>query len=500
MRCLFFYFEVKLLMRKQELVELTNQEKEESEKNYLFWEGRLLLYQEIERIRSIHFPVQSTVDWMKLIQHWRDKRWLNLFPAIQMSNGKWSCHRCGADQEFIFFTPCGRCGKESCASCRHCLLLGRARSCSMLYQFVREEQDRIIMTQELPPLSIQLTSLQMIASKKIQAYIQNKASTILFWAVTGAGKTETMIPIINQLIQDGKSVLWCTPRQDVVKELAPRLKRFFPIGYVTELYGGSLDAGLLSSLVIATAHQTIRMATRFDLVIVDEADAFPLERNRALESTILRSMRLGGTMILLTATPTDSWIKQMRNGVLPTVLLPKRFHGQLLPCPIWIRERKLWTQIKNQKINPTVQMIINEIKKTNGQALWFVPRLKDVEFVARWLKTQFPDQSNEIEFVSSIDEDRSNKVVLFRKGEIRHLVTTTILERGVTVPRCHVVVLRADHHVFGRASLVQIAGRVGRSLQYQAGKVWFLSNDKTEPICQAIREIQLLNREASKEF
>lgn len=475
-------------------------EKDEIENNYSFWEGRLLLDQEVERLRSIHFPAQSVDSWQELLRQWRGKRWLTMSPAILMHKGKWNCQRCGADQEYIFFTPCGRCGKEKCASCQHCLLLGRARSCSMLYQFARGEQERSLYTNSLPSLSIQLTSSQMVASEELQSLIQSKVPKILFWAVTGAGKTETMIPIIDQLIREGKSVLWCTPRQDVVKELAPRLKPLFPKRFVTEQYGGSPDAGILSPLVIATAHQTIRMAYRFDLVIVDEADAFPLERNQVLEYTVQRSMRLKGSMILLTATPTDLWLKKMRRGDLPTVLLPRRFHGQPLPCPIWKRERKLCKQIERRMTNPTVQFIMNEVIQTEGQVLWFVPRIEDVEVVARWLRGQYPDQSGKIASVSSIDEERTNKVARFRTGEVRHLVTTTILERGVTVPRCHVVVLQADHHVYDRASLVQIAGRVGRSLQYQAGKVWFLSNDKTEPICQAIREIQLLNREASKEF
>ncbi|SFX23142.1 competence protein ComFA [Thermoactinomyces sp. DSM 45891] len=348
--------------------------------------------------------------------------------------------------------------------------------------------------------SIQLTAKQLTAVQELSTYVRQKMPSVLFWAVTGAGKTETMIPVIEPLIRQGKSVLWCTPRQDVVKELAPRLKRFFPDGIVSEHYAGSPDKWMLSPLVIATAHQTIRMAHLFDLVIVDEADAFPLEGNPALEYSIQRSKRTGGTIVLLTATPTDLWIYRMRKGILPTVLLPCRFHGKLMPCPIWKRERALWAQIKSHKMNRTVQRIISEITSTDGQALWFVPRIEDTRVVGEWLKRQFLCDEGQVDFVSSTDENRTGKIMRFRDGNILHLVTTTILERGITVPKCNAVVLGADHSVYDRASLVQIAGRVGRSLQYQAGKVWFISNHKTEPICQAIREIQLLNREACKEF
>ncbi|TCP69647.1 helicase-related protein [Baia soyae] len=474
--------------------------KQESESVYSFWEGRLLLDPEVERFRTLHFPQQSEDEWREMIQRWKEKNWLSVFPAVQLRDGRWKCLRCGADQAFIFFTPCGRCERDTCASCKHCLLLGRARSCQYLYQFVREERDREQIPRVVKPLSIGLTAKQSAAMQELSAYVKQHVPSVLFWAVTGAGKTETMIPVIEPLIRQGKSVLWCTPRQDVVKELAPRLKRFFPGGIVSEHYAGSSDKGMLSPLVIATAHQTIRMAHLFDLVIVDEADAFPLEGNRALEHSIRRSKRTGGTMILLTATPTDSWIRKMRKGVLPTVLLPCRFHGKPIPCPIWKRETALWRQIQSHQMNRTVQRIMDEITSTDGQALWFVPRIEDVRVVAEWLKKQFPRDEGKVDFVSSTDENRTRKMLRFRDGSIHHLVATTILERGITVPQCSVIVLRADHPVYDRASLVQMAGRVGRSLQYQAGKVWFISNHKTEDICQAIREIQLLNREACKEF
>ncbi|SDZ20891.1 helicase-related protein [Thermoactinomyces sp. DSM 45892] len=474
--------------------------KQESECTYSFWEGRLLLDQEVQRFRALHFPRQSEDEWIEMIRQWRGKNWLAVFPAIVSRDGRWKCLRCGADQEFIFFTPCGRCERDRCASCKHCLLLGRARSCQYLYRFVREGHDRVQIARTVKPSSIQLTARQSVTAQKLSTYVKQKMPTVLFWAVTGAGKTETMIPVIEPLIRQGMSVLWCTPRQDVVKELAPRLKRFFPDEIVTEHYAGSPDKWMLSPLVIATAHQTIRMAHLFDLVIVDEADAFPLEGNPALEYSIQRSKRTGGTIILLTATPTDLWIHRMRKGILPTVLLPCRFHGKPMPCPIWKREPVLWDQIKSHKMNRTVQRIINEITSTDGQALWFVPRIEDARIVAEWLKRESSFDEGQVDFVSSTDENRTEKMLRFRDRNILHLVTTTILERGITIPQCHAVVLRADHPVYDRASLVQIAGRVGRSLQYQAGKVWFLSNHKTEPICQAIREIQLLNREACKEF
>lgn len=65
-----------------------------------------------------------------------------------------------------------------------------------------------------------------------------------------------------------------------------------------------------------------------------------------------------------------------------------------------------------------------------------------------------------------------------RDGDFQYLVTTTILERGVTFAGLNVLVLGADDELFNSASLVQIAGRVGRSTQCPDGDVVFLCSRK----------------------
>ena len=51
----------------------------------------------------------------------------------------------------------------------------------------------------------------------------------------------------------------------------------------------------------------------------------------------------------------------------------------------------------------------------------------------------------------------------FKNRKFQVLVSTTLLERGITVPSVQVIVLSAKHVVFMTASLIQIFGCVGRS-------------------------------------
>ena len=68
---------------------------------------------------------------------------------------------------------------------------------------------------------------------------------------------------------------------------------------------------------------------------------------------------------------------------------------------------------------------------------------------------------NKVEGVHAEDPMRKEKVAAFRKGEIPLLVTTTILERGVTVKNLQVAVLGAEEEIFSESALVQIAEQGG---------------------------------------
>lgn len=50
----------------------------------------------------------------------------------------------------------------------------------------------------------------------------------LIWAVTGAGKTEMLYPILVETLKAGGRVAICTPRVDVCNELFLRYRYVFP--------------------------------------------------------------------------------------------------------------------------------------------------------------------------------------------------------------------------------------------------------------------------------
>lgn len=68
----------------------------------------------------------------------------------------------------------------------------------------------------------------------------------------------------------------------------------------------------------------------------------------------------------------------------------------------------------------------------------------------------------------------------------------------MTVPRSDVYILDADSSLFDEASLVQMAGRAGRSSEDPAGRVIFASSQWTLSQKLAVNQIKAMNRIAGK--
>ncbi|WP_395378797.1 helicase-related protein [Fructilactobacillus frigidiflavus] len=95
--------------------------------------------------------------------------------------------------------------------------------------------------------------------------------------------------------------------------------------------------------------------------------------------------------------------------------------------------------------------------------------------------------------VYSADEKRMEKVQAMRDEKLLFLITTTILERGVTFPGIDVIIFGGDERVFSVASLVQIAGRVGRKASRPTGDVDCYIGNYANNVAEARNQIKEMN-------
>ena len=403
----------------------------------------------------------------------------HLTQVIQ-ANGK-TCLRCGTSFQEENKLPDGS------LYCRDCILMGRVTNKSNLYYL------------EAPPFppqtslnwAGQLTEFQSTISKGLSENIAHKIPTLIH-AVTGAGKTEMVYQAIAQVIDSGGAVCLASPRIDVCIELHQRISRDFSCK--TVLLHGESEPYERSPLVIVTTHQLLKFYHVFDLILIDEVDAFPYVDNPILYHAVEQALKPSGVHAFLTATSTAELDKKVKTGKLQKLTLPKRFHGNPLIIP-----QKVWMTgfgqlLKKGKLPNILERKIKAQRNDGFPLLLFAPQIQTGQELAKVLQKYFP--AEKIGFVSSQTENRQAIVQAFRNQELTMLVSTTILERGVTFPKVDVFVVEANHHLYTSSSLIQIGGRVGRSMDRPTGQLLFFSQGTTKAIEKAIKEIKSMNTEA----
>lgn len=328
------------------------------------------------------------------------------------------------------------------------------------------------------------------------AHERNDIRNFLLWAVTGAGKTEMIFPLVDSVISRGGRALIASPRRDVVLELDPRIRRAFPGAQVVTLYGGDEQRWERGDITLSTTHQLFRFQEAFDLVILDELDAFPYHGDPMLKYAADKSCLPGAPRLLLSATPPSELQRAARSGKLAHARVPVRYHRHPLPVPSLVGSPTVKGMLEEDKLPKTLVRALRSSLNRGAQIFVFVQRIAQSEPLAALLRRKLP--CAQVGATSSQDPDRGDKVMSFRKGEIRLLVTTTILERGVTIPKSDVYILDADGKLFDEASLVQMAGRAGRSADDPAGKVYFFAPERNQSQLQAVKHIRSMNKMAKE--
>jgi len=122
--------------------------------------------------------------------------------------------------------------------------------------------------------------------------------------------------------------------------------------------------------------------------------------------------------------------------------------------------------------------------RRGGQSFVIVPRIEDIDHLARMLKEIVPELTVRIAH-GKLHAAALNRVVVdFANGDGNVLLSTNIIENGLDVPRANTILIwNADR--FGLSQLHQLRGRVGRG-QAQA-VAYFL----TEPQHQIAQETRL---------
>ena len=155
-----------------------------------------------------------------------------------------------------------------------------------------------------------LTKNQQTVANQLRKCLEQHHHALV-WAVTGAGKTEMLFELILTFLKSGKRVAISSPRIDVCLELYPRICQAFSDEDVYLMYGDAKEIYREHTLIVCTTHQLIHFYQAFDLLIIDEIDAFPYEGDEILHFASVQCLKEGGMNVLLTATPPNHLLRRL---------------------------------------------------------------------------------------------------------------------------------------------------------------------------------------------
>ncbi len=321
------------------------------------------------------------------------------------------------------------------------------------------------------PLTVEQQRISHLCATKIEE------TDILIHAITGAGKTELVVETIAMMLAKKKKVCFAIARRQVVLELAERFRKIFPHAKVVEVCGGYTSV-LDGDLIVCTTHQLYRYYHAFDLLILDEPDAFPFYGNSVLHG--IASTACSKHHIYLTATPDETLLQKVNEGSLQVLNLNQRPHKYPLPVP----------KVSSYFFLSRIIVLLKWIKKYDASPrMIFVPTIAMAKQLHFFLSVFM-----NVYICTSKTVNRDEMIEKFRQDEKGICICTTVLERGVTIKNVNICVYLADHHVFNEASLIQMSGRAGRNFHYPKGDVLFITSKKSEVVRKCIEEIERANK------
>ncbi|ALM10374.1 MAG TPA: transcription-repair coupling factor [Candidatus Peribacter riflensis] len=276
----------------------------------------------------------------------------------------------------------------------------------------------------------------------------------------GFGKTEVAMRAAFKAVQSGKQVAVVAPitiladqhYHNFRERMAPfnvrieMLSRFRSAKEQREtlerLKKGEVD------LVIGT-HRLLQEDVHFHnlgLVIVDEEQRFGVKQKEKF-----KEMRASVDILTLTATPIPRTLNlglhKLRDITTITTPPPGR-----LP---------IITEVRRYSDSLIRHAIIFELKR-KGQAFILHNRVETIDAFADKLRMLIPEAKFIVAHGQLKADELEERVLEFKKGNVDVLVSSTIIENGIDLPRANTLVVDEAEH-FGLAQLYQLRGRVGRS-------------------------------------
>ena len=322
-------------------------------------------------------------------------------------------------------------------------------------------------------LPFKLTQAQVNVTKQIFKDLKSTAPmNRLLQGDVGSGKTIVAVIAMMAAMENGLQTALMAPTEILAEQHARSIKRLLAkTPYRVELLTGSLRAAEKRRLQTALKEGEIHAAVgtqaliqeavgfaKLGLVVIDEQHRFGV-----MQRAELRARGLNPDVLVMTATPIPRSLAMTVYGDLDVSIIDELPPGRTpIKTMVFGEDQRLEVkrliarEIKAGRQAYVVYPLVEESEKMD---------LKDATRRYEYLRdTVFPKLSVGLLHGKMKPAEKEKVMSAFVAGEIKILVSTTVIEVGVDVPNASVMIVEHAER-FGLSQLHQLRGRVGRGAQ-----------------------------------
>ncbi|MED5261624.1 MAG: transcription-repair coupling factor [Myxococcota bacterium] len=275
----------------------------------------------------------------------------------------------------------------------------------------------------------------------------------------GFGKTEVAIRAAFRAALDGKQVAILVPTTLLCQQHEATFRERFE-GYPIRVESLSrfkstaearvIREGMASGVidVVVGTHRLLHKNIQFrdlGLLVVDEEHRFGVahkERVKKLKKTV--------DVLTLTATPIPRTLQMAFTGLRELSVIDTPPEDRYA----------IRTQVCRSSPELIRDAILREVQR-GGQVFFVNDRVRTLDHLSELLENAVPEVRVCVAHGQMKESQLEDRMLSFLKGEFDVLLSTTIIESGLDLPRANTILIN-NAHAFGLAQLYQLRGRVGR--------------------------------------
>ena len=302
---------------------------------------------------------------------------------------------------------------------------------------------------------------QMQAIRDVKASMeQEMPMDRLVCGDVGFGKTEVAMRAAFKAVMDGMQVAVLAPTTVLVLQHFNTFRdRFAPFPTRIEMLSRFQSRAEQNAVarrvregttdIVIGTHRILSKDVEFKnlgLLVVDEEQRFGVAHKERLKKKWRHV-----DVLTLTATPIPRTLQMSLAGVRDLSVIETPPENRL----------SIQTLVLPFRAGIIAQAIRREIRR-RGQVFFVHNRIGSIAAMAHVIRREVPEASLEVVHGRLHERQIEKTMLRFLAGDFEVLVTTSIIENGLDIPRANTIIInRADR--FGLGELYQLRGRVGRS-------------------------------------